>query len=126
MPFDVKVSRDEQALLFEAAILYRDRGLLKEAREVLEGLRALSAPADLVEVQLGLIDWQEGQFDQAARHYRQALDRNPKSALAAAHFGELEIFRKNRDSAKSYLRQALELDPRGASGKLARSLMALV
>ncbi len=122
---DIKISRDEQALLLEAAILYRDKGRMQESREILEGLRPLGVPPDLIEVQLGLVAWQEGKFDQAAAHYQQALTQNPKSVFALVHLGEVELFRRNGDAAKRYLRQTQDLDPRGAFGKLARSLMAL-
>jgi Flp pilus assembly protein TadD len=123
MTWNVKLSREEVGFLMETSLIYRDSSRFKEAREVLIGLRALLPENDAVAVVLGTVSFQQGDFDAAARHYKQALEFNPRSAYAYAHLGELEIFRKNKTQAAIYLREAVKLDPRGVYGTLARSLM---
>ena len=103
----------------EATLIYRDSGRFAEAREVLTGLRALLPQTDAVGC-LGTVCFQQGDFDAAVRHYKQALEFNPRSAYAYAHLGELEIFRKNKEQAADYLKNAIKLDPRGVYGSFAR------
>jgi Flp pilus assembly protein TadD len=123
MTWNVNPSRDEIGFLMEACLVYRDSGRLAEAREVLNGLRALLPQNDTVLVILGTVSFQQSDLEGAARHYRQALDLNPRSAYAYAHLGELEIFRKDKEQAAKYLKEAIKLDQRGVYGNLARSLL---
>lgn len=123
MTWNVNPSREEIEFLMQTSLIYRDSGRFREAREVLTGLRALLPQNDVVSVLLGIVSFQQGDFDSAARHYQQALEINPRSAYAYAHWGELEIFRKDRNRAATYLREAIKLDPRGVYGTLARSLL---
>ena len=123
MTWNVHPSREELGFLLEAGLIYRDSGRFTQAREVLTGLRALLPQNDAVAVVLGSVSFQQGDFDGADRHYRQALEFNPRSAYAYAHLGELEIFRNNKEQAAAYLKEAIKLDPRGIYGTLARSLL---
>jgi Flp pilus assembly protein TadD len=88
MTWNVNPSREEIGFLIETSLIYRDSGRLSEAREVLTGLRALLPENDAVVVVLGTVSFQQGDFEGAARHYKQALDFNPRSAYAYAHWGE--------------------------------------
>src|ERR1044071_3642030 len=106
MAWNVALSREEIEFLMEAGIIYRDSGRFAQAREVLTGLRALLPQSDTVLVGLGTISFQQGDFEGAAQHYRQAIDVNPRSAYAYAHLGELEIFRKNKEQAAEHLKTA--------------------
>jgi Flp pilus assembly protein TadD len=123
MAWNVNPSREEIGFLLETSLIYRDSGRYVEAREVLSGLRALLPEDDAVVVVLGTVSFQQGDFDGAARQYKQALDFNPCSAYAYAHLGELEIFRKHKERAAGYLKQAIQLDPRGVYGAFARRLL---
>jgi Flp pilus assembly protein TadD len=123
MAWNVNPSREEIGFLMETSLIYRDSGRFKEAREVLSGLRALLPENDAVAVLLGTVSFQQGDFDDAIRHYKQALDFNPRSAYACAHLGELEIFRKDKKQAATYLKEAIKLDPRGIYGTFARNLL---
>ena len=123
MAWNVNASKEEIAFLMEAGMIYRDSRKFKEAREVLEGVRALLPKSDAVQVALGTVSFQQGDFEGAARHYNIALELNPRSAYAYAHLGELSIFQKDKQKASEHLKQALKLDPQGAFGKLARSLL---
>src|SRR5215472_11190122 len=107
MTWNVNPSREEIGFLLETGLIYRDSGRFAEAREVLSGLRALLPQDDAVAVVLGTVNFQQGDFDGAARQYSQALDFNPRSAYAYAHLGELEIFRKNKEQAAGYLKQTI-------------------
>ena len=123
--WNVTPARDETALLMEAGFIYREARRFNEAREVFSGVRALQPSNEAPEVALGTIAFHEGNHDAARRHYRKALEINPKSAYAFAHLGETEIFAKNLQAARQHLKKALELDPRGSFGKLARGLLTL-
>jgi serine/threonine-protein kinase len=123
MTWNLNPSREEIGFLLETSLIYRDSGRFTEARDVLTGLRALLPENDAVAVVMGTLSFQQGDFDGAARHYKQALDFNPRSAYAYAHLGELEIFRKDKKQAAAYLKEAIKLDPRGTYGTLARNLL---
>jgi Flp pilus assembly protein TadD len=123
MTWNVSPSREEIAFLMEASLIYRDSGRFTEAREVLAGVRALLPANETAAVLLGTVILQQGDFEGAARQYRQALDFNPHSAYAYAHLGELEILRMNKEQAATYLKEAVKLDPRGVYGTFARSLL---
>jgi tetratricopeptide (TPR) repeat protein len=123
--WEVNPSRDEVALLMEAGFILREARRLQEAREVFTGVRALQPSNDAAEVALGTIAFHEGNYDTARKHYRKALEMNPKSAFALAHLGETEVFAKNQQAARQHLKRALELDPRGSFGKLARGLLTI-
>jgi Flp pilus assembly protein TadD len=123
MTWNVNPSREEIGFLMEASLIFRDSGRFAEARQVLTGARALLPQNDAVAVILGTVSFQQGDFEGAARHYKQALDLNPRSAYAYAHLGELEIFRKDKEQAAAHLKEAIRLDPRGVYGTFARSLL---
>jgi len=125
MAWDVVASKEEIALLMEAGIAYRDGEKFEEAREVFRGLRALIPMSEVPEVALGTVSFQARDFEGALMHYHEALKLNPRSAYAYAHMGEAELFRKDKQAARSYLKKALELDPKGEFGKMARSLTSL-
>ena len=125
MPWDIAAAPDELALLMEAGMIYRDTGNLREAREVFTGVRALTPQSEVPEVALGTIAFQEQDYDAAERHYKRAIESNPKSAFAYAHLGELQLFQKNEKEARESLGKAVELDPRGDAGKMARTLLGV-
>jgi tetratricopeptide (TPR) repeat protein len=123
MAWTVNPSNEELAFLMEAGFLYRDLQKHQEACEVFKGVRAMLPNSDVPEVALGIVAFGQGHFDAAGRHYRRALELNPRSAWAYAHLGELALFQTNKAEAREYLKTAIELDPRGDYGKLARSLL---
>jgi tetratricopeptide (TPR) repeat protein len=107
----------------EAGFLYRDLRQHEEARDVFKGVRALLPKSEVPEVALGTVAFQQGDFETAGRHYRRALELNPRCAWAYAHLGELALFQMDKEQARSHFKTAIELDPRGDYGKLARSLL---
>jgi tetratricopeptide (TPR) repeat protein len=125
MGWNVSPAQEELAFLMEAGFLYRDLKQHSRAREVFDGVRALAPRSEVPEVAMGTVSLEQGEFDQAEKHYRRALELNPRSAYAYAHLGELTLFRMDREGARPHLRQALELDPGGQYGKMARDLLEL-
>jgi tetratricopeptide (TPR) repeat protein len=126
MGWRINPSNQEVALLMEAGILYRDLKKYQEASDIFKGVRALLPNSEIPEVALGTVAFERGNFEGAERHYRRALDLNPRSAWAYAHLGELALFQANKEQARAFLNTAIDLDPRGDYGKLARALLDLV
>jgi tetratricopeptide (TPR) repeat protein len=119
----IQPSKEELAFVMEAGMLYRDFHQHHEARDIFKGVRALAPASDVPEVALGTVAFEEGDFEGARKHYRRALELNPRSAWAYAHLGELAIFERNKEEARTHLKAAIDLDPRGDYGKLARALL---
>jgi Flp pilus assembly protein TadD len=124
MAWNVQVSQEQIAFLMEAGLIYRDARRFQEAEQVFTGVRSLAPASDVPEVALGTLRFAEGNLEGAIRHYRTALQLNPRSAFAHVHLGEAHIFRKERDQAREHLKKAGEIDARGEIGEMARSLMS--
>lgn len=123
MSWNIHPSGEELAFVMEAGMLHRDLHQHQEAREIFKGVRALAPTSDVPEVALGMVAFEEGDFAAARKHYRRAIQLNPRSAWAYAQLGELAIFENYKEEARAYLRVAITLDPRGDCGKLARALL---
>ena len=125
MAWMINPSKDEIAILMEAGFICRDAKKFQEARDLFAGVRALLPKSEAPEVALGTVFFYQADFDTAITHYRRALDKNPRSAYAYAHLGEAYMFKLEKEKARSYLQKAIELEPRGNSGSLARHLLTL-
>jgi tetratricopeptide (TPR) repeat protein len=123
MVWNVTVSNEELSLLLEAGFIYRDRNKFQEARDVFEGVQALLPQNEVIDVALGTVEFHQGHFDAAIKHYAKALEKNDRSAYAYAHLGEAYLFKLKKQEARRYLSKAIELDPRGDYGRLARTLV---
>jgi tetratricopeptide (TPR) repeat protein len=123
MMWNVTVSNEELSLLLEAGFIYRDRNKFQEARDVFEGVQALLPQNEVIDVALGTVEFHQGHFDAAIKHYAKALEKNDRSAYAYAHLGEAYLFKLKKQEARRYLSKAIELDPRGDYGRLARTLV---
>jgi tetratricopeptide (TPR) repeat protein len=126
MAWNPQPSAEELSLLLEAGFIYRYCKRFREAREIFAGVRALRPHSEVPEIALGSVSFDEGDFADAIRHYRKALEINPRSAYAYAQLGEAQVFQKDKESARRSLKRALELDPKGEFGNLARTLLAFV
>ena len=126
MAWTLDASHEELEVILEAGFIYRDAGNYDHARDIFQGVRALAPSSEVPEVGLGTVAFQQGEFATAKKHYGRALQRNPNSAWAHAHLGELALFEKDKDSARAHLRLACELDPGGEYGNMARDLLKLV
>jgi tetratricopeptide (TPR) repeat protein len=121
----VSPSHEELAFLLEAGVIYRDARNFAAARDIFTGVKALLPKQELPEILLGTVDFQEGNFEAAEKHYQKALELNSRSAFAYAHLGEACLFRKDKEAARTHLKTALSLDPLGEFGKMARRLMEM-
>src|SRR5262245_50385889 len=125
MAWTINPTKHELAFLMEAGLVYCAMRKHHEAQVVFKGVRAILPKSDAPEVALGTVAFQQGDFEVAARHYRRALEINPRSAWAYAHLGELALFQTKKQEARAHLKTAVDLDPRGAYGRLARALIEL-
>lgn len=125
MPWNVEPTREELQVLLETGFLLRDARRFQDARIVFQGVQALSPGSTVAEVGLGTVAFHEGDFEKAKTHYERALERDGRDAWAMAHLGEAELFAKRPDEAKAKLERAVELDPRGPGGQMARRLLQL-
>jgi len=123
--WSISPSREEVATLVEAGVVYRDSKNFQAARDVFNGVRALFPRNDVPETLLGTVSFHERDFATAEKHYRKAIELNSRSAYAYAHLGECRLFQMDKESARVNLKKAVELDPRGEFGKLARRLLEL-
>lgn len=121
----VAPSQEETVFLLEAGIIYRDAKNFQAARDVFAGVGKMFPQNDVPEVLLGTVEFQSGNFEDAEKHYRKALELNPRSAFAYAHLGESSLFRMDKETARTHLKSALALDPLGEFGKMARRLMEM-
>lgn len=109
--------------LVKTGMTHRDSHRFREAREVFATVRALRPTEPDGEIGLGSVCFSEGLFDDAIGHYRQALKLSPCNAYAYALLGESQIFQGDCSAARISLRRALEIDPKGPYGRLARQLL---
>lgn len=123
---DVQLTGQDERVLYEAGYLLLKRGKIKAAREVFEGIAAMTPQKALAQVFLGSTFFAELKFTDAINAYRRAIEVEPKNALALAHLGEALLANKQKEEGISNLKQAVSLDPNGESGKMAKSLLDAV
>lgn len=126
MAWNISPTVEEIRFLMESGVVLRDAHRFAQAEEVFRGVRALAPASEIPETALGTLQFEQGKFPEAIKHYRRALEINERSAFAQAHLGESLLFNKDKDGARTHLRRAVELDPRGEAGRMARSLLDLV
>jgi predicted Zn-dependent protease len=119
----IPVPQREVALLLETGYLYLEMNKPKEAEEVFTGVAALVPHSEVPHVCLGNLHFSQGRYDRAAKCQRDALQKNPDSALAQAHLGEALLFARKRDEARAALEKAAAMDPDGEAGAFARTLL---
>lgn len=102
----VEVPQGEVALLLEVGQLLIEMNKPREAEEVFAGVAALVPQSEVPLVCLGNLFFSRGRFERALKHQREALARQPDSALARAHEGEALLFLQRREEAKAALEQA--------------------
>lgn len=117
---------DDERVLYEAGYLLLKRGKIKAAREVFEGLVAMSPGKSLPYTFLGNTYFAEMKFNDAIQLHRKALELDAKNTLSLVHLGEALVASKQKDEGIATLKKALEQDPDGVNGKLAKSLLDAV
>lgn len=119
----IPVAQSEIALLLESGYLYMEMQKWKEAEEIFTGVSALVPHSEVPLICLGNLQFSQGRYERALKYQREALQREPTSALAQAHIGEALLFLKKRSEAKAALEKAMEMDPEGDAGAFARALL---
>ena len=119
----IEVPQTEIALLLESGYLYLEMQRTKEAEEIFAGVAALVPHSDVPLICLGNLYFSQGRYDRALKFQRDALRRNPESALAKAHEGEALLFMNKPDEAKKALDRAIEMDPESDAAQFATSLL---
>lgn len=119
----VSVPQDEVALLLECGYLYMEMQKPREAEEIFNGVAALVPQSEVPLICLGNLFFSQGRYDRALKFHRDALRKQPASALAQAHAGEAMVFLKKRDEGKAALEKAASMDPEGDAGAFANSLL---
>ena len=120
------VAKEELGRLLKTAMTYRDCHRFEEARDIFSTIRKLSPNEPSAEIGLGSVCFSEGRFEAAIGHYRQALKLSPCNAYAYALLGESQIFHGDCSGARTSLRRAREIDPKGSYGRLAQSLLTFL
>ena len=116
----------ELASLLKVGMAYRDSHRFNEARDTFLTIRALRSGEPNAEIGLGSTCFSEGRYEDAIRHYREALRLNPCNAYAYALLGESQIFHAQSSAARVSLRRAREIDRSGPYGRLAQQLLHLL
>lgn len=119
----ISVPQGEVALLLECGYLYMEMQKPREAEEIFAGVAALVPQSEVPLICLGNLHFSQGRFDRALKFQRDALKKNPESALAQAHAGEALVFLRKRDEGKAALEKAVALDPQGDGAVFANSLL---
>lgn len=119
----IEVPQSEIALLLESGYLYVEMQKFKEAEDIFAGVAAMVPHSEVPLICLGNLFFAQGRFDRALKFHKDALAKNPESALAQAHMGEALLFSNRRQEAKAALEQAVAMDPEGDAGQFASSLL---
>lgn len=122
----IQVPSEDLRILLESGYLYLGMQRFKEAKEVFEGVVALTPKSEVPLVALGNVYCVQAKFDQAIKTYKEALEVDPQSAFATAYLGEALFFKGEKDKAVEVLEKASKMDADGKSGDFARSLLDLI
>lgn len=119
----IPVSQGEVGLLLESGYLYMEMQKFREAEEIFNGVAALVPHSEVPLICLGNLQFSQGRYERALKFHRDALKRNPESALAQAHVGEALLFMKKKSEAKAELEKAIQMEPNGDAAAFASSLL---
>lgn len=122
----IDVPRDDLVLMLEAGYIYLAMGKFSEAKQVFEGIMALSPKHEVPRVALANVFFAQKKYLPAIRILKEAIELNPKSAFAHAHLGEAFLFYGKKDQALEALGQVSSLDSEGKAGEFAHSLIELI
>lgn len=119
----IDLDRYYLAVMVEAGFIYLGMQRFGEAKKVFEGARTIAPENDIPVVALGNVEFCEGNFKKAVRHYDDALKINAESLFAKVYKGEALFFDDKRDEAVETLREVKRTDPRGSAGGFAIALL---
>jgi tetratricopeptide (TPR) repeat protein len=119
----ISVSQAEVGLLLESGYLYMEMQKFKEAEEIFTGVASLVPHSEVPLICLGNLHFSQGRYERALKFHKEALKKNPESALAQAHVGEALVFMKKKSEAKAALEKAIQMEPSGDAAAFANSLL---
>lgn len=119
----IPVSQGEVGLLLESGYLYMEMQKFKEAEEIFSGVASLVPHSEIPLICLGNLHFSQGRYERALKFHKEALKKNPESALAQAHVGEALVFMKKKSEAKTALEKAIQMEPEGDAAAFANSLL---
>jgi tetratricopeptide (TPR) repeat protein len=119
----IPVSQGEVGLLLESGYLYMEMQKFKEAEEIFSGVASLVPHSEIPLICLGNLHFSQGRYERALKFHKEALKKNPESALAQAHVGEALVFLKKKSEAKTALEKAIQMEPEGDAAAFANSLL---
>lgn len=121
-----QLNQNDERLLYEAGYLLLNRGKFSAAREIFEGLVAMTPGKGLPHTFLGNTYFAELKFDDAIKAHRKAIEIEPANALCHAHLGEALLAARKKEEALTTLKKAQSIDPSGAAGRMAKHLLEAV
>lgn len=122
----IQLDRQHLVLLLEVGYIYVGMQRFKEARQVFEGVQLLAPESDVPVIALGGVAFCEGDFKKAIQIYQKALKLVPDSLFAKAYLGEALLFAGKSQEADTCLKEVKKLDPKGAAGHFADTLLSAV
>jgi tetratricopeptide (TPR) repeat protein len=121
-----ELKREDERVLYEAGYLLLQKGNVKAAREVFEGLAAMTPNKGQAYLFLGTTYFAEEKFDEAVKNFRKAVELGPDNAAFLAHLGQGLYVTRQKDEATNVLKKAVAMEPDGPAGRMARGLLQLV
>jgi len=119
----IAIERSNLGLMMEAGYIYLGMQRFKEARDVFEGVASLAGDSEIPLVALGSVDFCQGKFTNAIRHYKKAIKLNPDGLYAQAYMGEALFFMGKKGEAIRQLEEVHKKDASGKAGDFARALL---
>ena len=110
---------------YHQAIALDRLGRSAEAETWLDRALALDGRLDAALLYAGMLRERRGDLQGAGRAYLTYLEGHPNSVVALLRFGVSAQKNGNSDTAKSYLRRVIELDPASPEAVAARKYLVL-
>jgi tetratricopeptide (TPR) repeat protein len=107
-----EIGRPEEAekCLQKAADIYMDKEKTDNAEEILNEILEISTDSINVYNSLGVLSRKKGDYEQALKHYNQALKVHPNEPYIYYNIGRLYMEMKDPENARGYFKKALSLD----------------
>ena len=119
----IEVPRRDVALLLETGYLLMEFQKFTEAEEVFAGVSLLLPKSEVPHMALGNLHFAQGKFQNALKEHQKAHELRPEVALPLAHIGECLFALQRFDDGEKNLKDALRLEPEGASADFAANLL---
>jgi len=121
----IEMDKGHLATMMEAGYIYLGMRRYDKAKELFDGLCALSPKSEIPIVALGNVEFCEGNIAKAITHYKKALKLDPESDFAKVYMGEALLFLGKRDVAMPFIEDVASLSDGGA-GEFANALLEAI